>query len=67
MPEYQQTQFPVVRDTDVQGALTIENPHLVREMDLTRCVVSLTVNEQGQLWLDVNGISLLRFKPASKS
>jgi len=46
------------------GHLSIEDTDLIRRLDLRNCHFGVQVAPDGRVWVCVNGISLLRFKPA---
>jgi len=59
---------PVLRheipETHVQGHLSIENAEQIAEMDLQDCDLGLQVAWDGRVWLCVNGVAWVRFKPS---
>ena len=59
----QPTRFP---ETHRQGYLSIENDEIVRGMDLSDCDVGIQVSHDGRIWLCVNSVAWIRFKPSGK-
>lgn len=53
-----------VPETHQFGHLSVENLELIRMMDLESCDVGLQTSADGRIWICVNGIAFLRFKPA---
>lgn len=53
-------EFP---ETHHHGMLSIENAEIVAGMDLADCDVGLQVSYDGRIWLCVNGVAWVRFKP----
>jgi hypothetical protein len=52
-------------ETHRQGHLSIENLDVIMSMgfNLQQCDVGLQVARDGRIWVCVNGIAFLRFKP----
>ena len=49
------------------GLLLVENSEQVAEMDLTNALVGLQYSTvDGRIWLCVNGVAFIRFKPTSQ-
>jgi hypothetical protein len=53
-------EFP---ETHHHGMLSIENTEIINDMDLTSCDVGLQVSHDGRIWLCINGVAWIRFKP----
>jgi hypothetical protein len=64
MPNAQQPRLTVVPETHQQGHLSIENLDLIKSSDLHNCDVGIQTSPDGRIWLCVNGIAFIRFKPA---
>lgn len=52
-----------VPETHKQGHLSIENAEVVAAMDLADCDLGLQIAWDGRVWLCVNGVAWVRFKP----
>ena len=48
------------------GQMTLDNPELIQRLDLTDCEFGVQISEDGRVWVCVNGIAFLRFKPSPK-
>ena len=46
------------------GQLTVDNEELIKRLDLQDCQVGLQIASDGRIWLCVNGMAYLRFKPS---
>jgi hypothetical protein len=46
-----------------EGHLSVENEDLIKRLDLQDCSVGLQVSHDGRIWICVNGVAYLRFKP----
>lgn len=46
-----------------QGHLSIENLDLIMMITLQDCDVGLQVSKDGRIWVCINGVAFLRFKP----
>jgi hypothetical protein len=57
-------EFP---ETHHHGHLRIENAEIIKDMDLTDCDVGLQVSYDGRIWLCINGVAWVRFKPERKT
>lgn len=55
--------LPIVPETHERGILAMENLDLIQEMNLSDCDVGIQTHDDGRIWICVNGIALLRFKP----
>jgi hypothetical protein len=51
-------------ETHRQGELRIENPDIIAEMDLSNCDLGVQIAWDGRVWLCVNGVAWVRFKPS---
>jgi hypothetical protein len=49
-----------------EGHLSIEDDELIKRLDLQDCHFGVQVSEDGRVWVCVNGMALLRFKPKRK-
>ena len=45
------------------GYVSVENLELVQGMDLTQADFGIQIASNGQVWICVNGIAFIRFKP----
>ena len=54
----------IVPEIHQQGMLSLENLEEVLKMDRQSCDVGLQTSVDGRIWLCVNGMALVRFKPA---
>ena len=54
----------VVEETHQRGLLSIENLQLVLEVERMDCDVGLQTSADGRIWLCVNGVAFIRFKPS---
>jgi hypothetical protein len=54
-----------IPETHQQGHLSIENLDMIMSMgfNLQQCYVGLQVAKDGRIWVCVNGVAFLRFKP----
>ena len=48
-----------------EGHLSIESDDIIKKLDLSDCQVGVQVAYDGRIWVCVNGMSLLRFKPSA--
>jgi hypothetical protein len=55
-----------IPETHVQGHVSIENAEQIAGMDLTDCDLGVQIAWDGRLWLCVNGVAWVRFKPNSR-
>lgn len=46
-----------------EGHLFVENEDLIKRLDLTDCQIGVQVARDGRVWICVNGLAYLRFKP----
>ena len=46
-----------------EGRLSIESADVIERLDLQNCLVGVQVSDDGRVWICVNGLSFLRFKP----
>lgn len=56
-----------VEETHQQGLLSIENLDEVLKQDRMDCDVGIQIAHDGRIWLCVNGLAFIRFKPKRKS
>lgn len=47
------------------GHLSIEDDSVIRKLDLQNCHFGVQIAKDGRVWVCVNGMSYLRFKPGS--
>jgi len=45
------------------GHVYMDNPDLIQRLDLTDCEFGVQVGWDGRVWVCINGIAFLRFKP----
>jgi hypothetical protein len=56
--------LPIVPEIHQRGVLSIENQKLViDDFDLMDCDVGIQTHDDGRIWICVNGIAFIRFKP----
>lgn len=55
-----------IRFESQQGKLSIENDEIVRTLSLDDCIIGVQVSDDGRVWLCVNGVAWVRFKPHRK-
>lgn len=55
--------LPIVPETHQQGVLSIENLDFVQAADTTDCDVGVQLHDDGRIWICVDGVAFLRFKP----
>lgn len=55
------------KETHQQGNLSVENHDVINELDMTDCDFGVQVSRDGRVWVCVNGIAWLRFKPAKRA
>ena len=48
------------------GHVYMDNPDLIQRLDLTDCEFGVQVGWDGRVWVCINGIAFLRFKPKVK-
>ncbi len=48
-----------------EGQLSVENQAQIDQIDLQHCTVGVQVSFDGRIWLCVNGVAWIRFKPSS--
>jgi hypothetical protein len=53
-------------ETHQQGNLSIENQEIIDTLDVADCDFGLQVAKDGRVWVCVNGVAWLRFKPHRK-
>ena len=46
-----------------EGHLSIEDDEIIKRLDLTNCTFGIQVAKDGRVWICVNGVAYLRFKP----
>ena len=56
----------IVDETHQQGYLSIENLEIIQQSNKQDCDVGLQVSSDGRIWLCVDGIAFIRFKPKQK-
>lgn len=65
--------LPIVDETHQRGMLTIENWETIQEYQaegfpgLMDCDVGIQTHCDGRIWLCVNGLAFIRFKPNDKA
>jgi hypothetical protein len=52
-----------IPETHRHGFLMVENDQVVRDMNLLDCDFGIQVAEDGKVWICINGVAWLRFKP----
>lgn len=52
-----------VAETHKQGHMSIENLEMIQGMNLLDCDVGFQMAYDGRLWVCINGVAFLRFKP----
>lgn len=57
-------EFP---ETHQRGRLSVENTEMISKVNLEDCDVGIQVSWDGRIWLCLDGIAWLRFKPAKAS
>lgn len=45
------------------GHVSVENDEMIAAQDLTDCELGVQVSHDGRVWLCVNGVAWIRFKP----
>lgn len=61
--------FPEIKEIHCIGITTIENVEYIKEMiskdfeSIINVDVGLQISKSGNLWVCINGVALLRFKP----
>lgn len=53
-------------ETHETGFVEIHNLEMIEGMDLTSADFGLQVSRDGRVWVCVNGVALIRFKPDRK-
>ena len=53
----------ILRRLHRQGYLTIENVEMILEFDTSNCDFGIQAAEDGRVWICINGIAFLRFRP----
>jgi hypothetical protein len=53
-------EYPV---TYQEGHLSVENGDLIERLNLRDCLFGIQVASDGRVWVCVNGLAYLRFKP----
>jgi hypothetical protein len=57
----------IIPETHQRGMLTIENwENLLMNVDLMNCDFGLQTHDDGRVWVCLNGIAFLRFKPTKE-
>jgi len=55
--------LPIIPETHQQGFLSIENQDFVDGVNQLDCDVGIQTHDDGRIWICVNGIAWIRFKP----
>lgn len=55
-----------VKEFHQQGMISVENLEHIQEMDLHDSDIGLQVADDGRIWLCINGMAFIRFKPVMK-
>ncbi len=55
-----------VKETHQQGMISIENLEMILKQDTQNCDVGIQISHDGRIWLCVNGVAFVRFKPKRK-
>jgi hypothetical protein len=54
-------EFP---ETHRQGTLGVENSEIIKKIDFADCDFGVQISEDGRVWICINGIAWLRFRPS---
>lgn len=58
--------LPAINNIHRHGHLSVENLAKVQAMALQGCDVGLQTSPDGRIWICVNGVAFIRFKPKRK-
>jgi hypothetical protein len=61
--EDRMSEFP---ETHRQGFVQIHNQDLIDTIDLHDCDLGVQIATDGRVWVCINGVAFLRFKPAPR-
>ena len=50
-----------------RGQVSMDNPDLIKRLDLTDCDFGVQIGEDGRVWVCINGIAWIRFKPSPQA
>lgn len=53
-------------ETHTQGMVSLENLDLIKEMDLLDADFGIQIAHDGRVWICINGVAFIRFKPQRK-
>jgi len=56
-----------IPETHREGYLSVENLEKIQAMNLQDCDLGFQVSYEGRVWICVNGVAFLRFKPTKKT
>lgn len=56
--------IPELPETHSQGWIMLHNEEEIKQQDLTDADFGLQIAPDGRVWVCINGIAFLRFKPA---
>jgi len=62
-PSTKPNALPIIKETHMIGQVLIENLEHLKNVDLTRCDFGIQTHNDGRVWVCLNGIAFLRFKP----
>ena len=48
------------------GSIYMENPDLIKRIDMTDCDFGVQVASDGRVWVCINGLAWIRFKPSRR-
>jgi hypothetical protein len=52
-----------IPETHINGHCSVENLEAIQAMDLQHCNFGYQVSHDGRVWICVNGVAFIRFKP----
>ncbi len=58
--------LPEIIETHQQGLLSVENLEIIQSMNKMDCDVGIQTCHDGRIWLCINGVAFIRFKPFNK-
>ena len=50
-------------ETHKQGHVSLENKEMIEQMNLHDCDFGVQISHDGRVWVCINGIAFIRFKP----
>lgn len=60
------TMLPEWPETHARGRVSVENADMIAAMDLTDCDLGVQIGWDGRVWLCINGMAWIRFKPRNR-